>query len=386
MHRLGEPSSSRAPVVLVDRRRAGSRSLAPTRRSSSGPRRRRGPTYPQRLARAQGLRGDQRDRRRGAGEVAGARAERRELRRCARYPRPTMNAQRCWFFELCARQSRGDDPVEVSRLERPAVELADRALRSGSRPRRSSRGAALPRGVAGSARATRKPPGSSSSVTGARDRGAARRARPRRHGPPRRGERSAQVRRRGMRAIVARYTGNSYSHECRPPSTISVSVTASGGRRGASRRAARGRATGTTPSSVPWTSRTGTRIARTAWLARHGRDGVAAGLEVDPGRQPGERPGQTAGDGQPGEPERLAGEARRVGGGGDGDHGVDLGSVRRRDQRAGGAHRVAEDRDGRDLATGPERRRRRHARPARTRRPTSAAPPARSRRGRGRRS
>ena len=212
------------------------------------------------------VRRDERDRGGGAREVPGVRPDRRQRRRGAPGPRPTMNAQRCWFLELWARRPGAHDPVEVGRLERPAVELADRALRPDRVPG-ARHGAAASRRRTSRA-SDRKPPGSSSSVTSALGVGEA-------LGGDGLGDAGRLVRRRAGRRGTSRGSGRS------PRGTRGTRTATSagrrrrrasrsrrpGGRRGGWRRAGPGRPTGTTPSSVPWTSSTGTRIARTARLA-----------------------------------------------------------------------------------------------------------------------
>ena len=164
--------------------------------------------------------------------------------------------------------------------------------------------------------------------------------------------------------MAARYSGNSYSHEWWPPSTTSVSVTASGprGPRRAAGEPRRGRSTGTTPSSVPWTSRTGPRIARTAARRADRGDRVAARPQVDARRQPGERPGdRTPGSG--GCASRNVWRVSRYGIGGrcDRDDRGDVRVLRRGDERPDRAHRVAEDR----RSSSPRAERAARRRPAR---------------------
>ena len=210
--------------------------------------------------RAVRIRRHQRDRGRRAGDVAGVRPDRRQRLRAARAPRTTMNAQRCWFFELWARR-----PASTIRSRsavasgRPSNDRIARLVRTASRtfiPGSSRRGrerddglvaddvsAVGPGGVRGSpfgrhrrgrfrrrARATatgsrRAPRRASSAAPGP---AGARPGRPRRPRPPPRASSGPPRLAARNRATAARYAGNSYSHECRPPSTTSVSVTASG--------------------------------------------------------------------------------------------------------------------------------------------------------------
>ena len=245
---------------------------------------------------------DERDRRRGARDVAGVRPERRErgepLAVLDHDERPALLVLRAVRPPVpAARSARGGRARAAGRRTR-----GPRAW-CGPRPRRYGR-CRLARTRPAS---DRSPPGSLSRVdrrsgsgsrTGGHGLGDAA-ASSGSSGPPRCVARNA--------AIAARYTGYSYSHECWPPSTTRVSVTASG-------RAAR-RARGE-PPEVAHRHDAVVRAVDEQHRRRgspHGvgradrRDRVAARAEVDAGREPRERPG----DGRPGS---AAGRAGTSGG------------------------------------------------------------------------
>ena len=387
------------------------RCRAPTRRASSGPPRRPGPTAT--LIGASGPCGSGVTRATAAAAPAMWPAYGPTVESARRRSRSstTMNAQRCWFLELCAR--------------RPASRICSRCAGSsgrpskagprawcGSRRRRSRRpvrrhrgpsapgrrwrsrpravrGPAWPPRAGGATRASdRKPPGSSSSVgERAPGRGGARRGPPPataaassgENGPPR-----CSVRNRATAVAVLRELV-----QPRVPAALDEQRLGHGAPGERARRAAASRARSVDRhdavlGAVDEQDRPvdGAHGARRA----HGANRVAAGPEVDAGRQPGERPGDRRRDRQPGEPERLAGQPVRVGG-------------RRRPRSRRRRRRPPRPRPARPAApiewpSSPIRvtsgrraqlARRRPGRRPRTRRPTSAAPRARSRRSRGRR-
>ena len=322
----------------------------------------------QRRVPAARVRRHERDRRRRAGDVAGVRPDRRQR------PQALAVLDDDEVPALLVLGAGGvapgvDDPLEVLRRERAAVEAPDHRASFGSRPDvhqasstargrrrwRARRSSAAPgSGRRGSRRRTtrasdRKPPGSSSSAvsrsgSGRRSAGTAaatasasaggadRRA-------PSRG--TARPRRGTPRTRTASCAG-------RPRRAASRSR-----RPGRARPAGRGEpgqvADGTTRSSSPWMSRTGPGDVATARVAQTDRTVWPRGPEEDVRRQPGERPG-----------ERRRGSAAGRGGTSGASAGTGprastprprrrRASLRGRDQRARGAHRVAQDRRPRDL-------------------------------------
>ena len=215
-----------------------------------------------------------------------------------------MNAQRCWFFELWARRPASRIRSSCAGIERRGRERrGPRRFVADRRPRRSRDGGSPARGaggrhlaVAGSTRASdRNPPGSSSSVVEALGVGqapagtaaATAAASSGVNGPPR--LRVEEPRDRGavlgelvQPRVPAALDDERLGHRLGP-----------GGAPRVPRASAPRSATGTTPSSVPWTSSTGPvdgpdRARRADRRARCGR--AAAGRRGWSARRAARRP------------------------------------------------------------------------------------------------